>query len=250
LVARHLFTGLSCKGCGVAMDEAAKRRLRAGVGGCSRASRRRRSLRPSVPRGRACTAGSTCSTPRASTGLAGHQQRRPSRATRCRAARAAAPHPAGRGPQAAGFGTERWTLKRVRETIQRRFGARLQRGARVAAARPTGLPPPEARAASQGARRSGHCVLEEAHLAGAKKKCRQEGRRIVFVDESGPSERPTRVRTWAPVGQPPRSSGSTSTGSSGRSSPGRSSRTACFGCTKGRCARRRSSPSCRRFAGI
>jgi transposase len=26
------------------------------------------------------------------------------------------------GPQAAGFGTELWTIKRVRETIQRRFG--------------------------------------------------------------------------------------------------------------------------------
>jgi transposase len=28
------------------------------------------------------------------------------------------------GPQAAGFGTELWTIKRVRETIQRRFGVR------------------------------------------------------------------------------------------------------------------------------
>ena len=28
------------------------------------------------------------------------------------------------GPQAAGFGTELWTLKRVRETIWRRFGVR------------------------------------------------------------------------------------------------------------------------------
>jgi hypothetical protein len=40
-------------------------------------------------------------------------------------------------------------------------------------------------------------------VAGAKKKCRAEGRLIVFVDESGLSERPTRVRTWAPKGQTP-----------------------------------------------
>jgi transposase len=40
-------------------------------------------------------------------------------------------------------------------------------------------------------------------LAGAKKKCRAEGRTIVFIDESGLSERPTRVKTWAPKGQTP-----------------------------------------------
>ena len=40
-------------------------------------------------------------------------------------------------------------------------------------------------------------------MAGAEKKARREGRVIVFVDESGFSERPTRVRTWAPKGQTP-----------------------------------------------
>jgi transposase len=45
--------------------------------------------------------------------------------------------------------------------------------------------------------------VEEAALAGAKKKCRAEGRTIVFIDESGLSERPTRVKTWAPKGQTP-----------------------------------------------
>jgi transposase len=45
--------------------------------------------------------------------------------------------------------------------------------------------------------------MEEAHLAGDEKKCRQEGRLNAFVDESGLSERPARVRTWAPVGQTP-----------------------------------------------
>ena len=45
--------------------------------------------------------------------------------------------------------------------------------------------------------------MEEAALACAKKKCRAEGRTIVFVDESGLSERPTRVKTWAPKGQTP-----------------------------------------------
>jgi transposase len=40
-------------------------------------------------------------------------------------------------------------------------------------------------------------------VATAKKKARREQRLIVFVDESGLSERPTRVRTWAPKGQTP-----------------------------------------------
>src|SRR5207237_8017280 len=36
-----------------------------------------------------------------------------------------------------------------------------------------------------------------------KKKARREGRTIVFVDESGLSQRPHRCRTWAPRGQTP-----------------------------------------------
>jgi transposase len=40
-------------------------------------------------------------------------------------------------------------------------------------------------------------------VASHKKKARQQGRTIVFVDESGLSERPHRVRTWAPRGQTP-----------------------------------------------
>lgn len=45
--------------------------------------------------------------------------------------------------------------------------------------------------------------MEETHLAGAKKKALTEGRTLVFVDESGLSERPSVVRTWAPRGQTP-----------------------------------------------
>lgn len=45
--------------------------------------------------------------------------------------------------------------------------------------------------------------MEAGVLAGDKKKAAREGRQIVFVDESGLSTRPTRVRTWAPRGQTP-----------------------------------------------
>lgn len=40
-------------------------------------------------------------------------------------------------------------------------------------------------------------------MARAKKKALREKRTIVFVDESGLSERPSVVRTWAPKGQTP-----------------------------------------------
>jgi transposase len=45
--------------------------------------------------------------------------------------------------------------------------------------------------------------VEAPHLARAKKKARKERRTIVFVDESGLSERPSVTRTWAPRGQTP-----------------------------------------------
>jgi hypothetical protein len=40
-------------------------------------------------------------------------------------------------------------------------------------------------------------------LADAQKKARREGRTILFIDETGLSQRPTRVRTWAPKGCTP-----------------------------------------------
>jgi DDE superfamily endonuclease len=45
--------------------------------------------------------------------------------------------------------------------------------------------------------------METKALAGVKKKAKNEGRTIVFIDESGLSERPHRCRTWAPRGQTP-----------------------------------------------
>jgi hypothetical protein len=40
-------------------------------------------------------------------------------------------------------------------------------------------------------------------LASAKKNAARQGRLIVFIDESGVSERPTRARTWAVKGETP-----------------------------------------------
>ncbi len=54
-----------------------------------------------------------------------------------------------------------------------------------------------------GAGRRQDPALEAEALAGVKKKAKNEGRTIVFIDESGLSERPHRCRTWAPRGQTP-----------------------------------------------
>jgi len=45
--------------------------------------------------------------------------------------------------------------------------------------------------------------VEEQTLASAKKNAAAQRRTIVFIDESGLSERPTRVRTWSPKAQTP-----------------------------------------------
>ncbi|TXF11865.1 hypothetical protein FR698_08805 [Pelomicrobium methylotrophicum] len=86
-----------------------------------------------------------------------------------------------------------------RETLRHQ----VQRGPCLAHSGGDGLFQPEAREARHRARRGGRRALEEAHLASAQKKARREGPVIVFIDESGLSERPTRVRTWAPRGQTP-----------------------------------------------
>ena len=53
------------------------------------------------------------------------------------------------------------------------------------------------------ARRTGDPHLESQEVAGAKKIAARQGRVIVFIDESGLSERPCRARTWAPKGETP-----------------------------------------------
>jgi transposase len=62
---------------------------------------------------------------------------------------------------------------------------------------------PETYGPSTGAERDGDPSLEAAALAGVKKNAETQGQTIVFIDESGLSQRPHRCRTWAPRGQTP-----------------------------------------------
>ena len=79
----------------------------------------------------------------------------------------------------------------------------VQHGQRLAHPARNGLLQPTSGRSRQPTRRSGDRAVAHQALAGAKKKSRREERTIVFIDESGLSERPTRVKTWAPKGQTP-----------------------------------------------
>jgi len=78
----------------------------------------------------------------------------------------------------------------------------LPRGSRLAGDARARLVAPEADHARTGARRGGHRSLGPGALARGK-KARRQGATIVFLDESGFSQRPPVRRTWAPRGQTP-----------------------------------------------
>jgi transposase len=63
--------------------------------------------------------------------------------------------------------------------------------------------PPEAQPSRATAGRRSHPALEREALARAQKKARDEGRTIVFVDETGCYLLPMVVKTYAPRGQTP-----------------------------------------------
>jgi transposase len=90
-----------------------------------------------------------------------------------------------------------------RETDRARIRACLQHRACVADDPRARLLEPAPNGPSIAARRGGDPCLEDQALAGFKKNARRQGRTIVFVDESGLSERPTRIKTWAPKGCTP-----------------------------------------------
>lgn len=67
----------------------------------------------------------------------------------------------------------------------------------------TGMDTPETHSASQAAPGSRDPALEGRTLAGVEKKAAEEGRTIVFIDESGVYLLPIVVRTYAPCGRTP-----------------------------------------------
>ena len=73
----------------------------------------------------------------------------------------------------------------------------------LAGAAGAGMVATAADAASARTRRAGHCGVEDAALAAAKKNARRRRAWLVFEDESGLSQQPVVCRTWAPRGATP-----------------------------------------------
>jgi transposase len=107
------------------------------------------------------------------------------------------------GPEAYGFRGQVWTCRRVAEVIRRTFGvtyhsahvSRLLHTVRHSVQRPV--------VRATRARRGGHPGVVAGVVAGARKKATEEGRTIVWTDQSGFYLLPLAVRTWAPCGQTP-----------------------------------------------
>ncbi|HEY9066826.1 MAG TPA: IS630 family transposase, partial [Burkholderiaceae bacterium] len=106
-------------------------------------------------------------------------------------------------PTQHGFGTELWTLKRVGVLIERLYGVKFGQTQvwRILGALGFSAQKPERRAIERD--EDAVQTWKRKTWPALKKKPQREGRLIVFIDESGLSERPTRVRTWAPKGQTP-----------------------------------------------
>jgi len=108
-----------------------------------------------------------------------------------------------RGPEVLGYETGLWTTNRVAHLIEQECGIsyhpsqawRILRQLGWSCQRPTG------RALERDEEKIRR--WKQKRWPELKKKAKNEGRTIVFIDDSGLSERPHRCRTWAPRGQTP-----------------------------------------------
>jgi len=101
-----------------------------------------------------------------------------------------------------GYKTNLWTLPRVAALITELTGVQYHPGHVWRLLGDNGLSSQrlERREIERDEPKIRHC---EAGREAGEKKAGREGRTLVFIDESGLSTRPTRVRTWALCGQTP-----------------------------------------------
>jgi transposase len=108
-----------------------------------------------------------------------------------------------RGPQALGYETSLWTANRVVHLIEQECGVSYHPGHVWKILRRLGWSCQ--RPAGRALERDEKAIQrwKKERWPELKKKAKNQGRIIVFIDESGLSERPHRCRTWAPRGQTP-----------------------------------------------
>ena len=107
------------------------------------------------------------------------------------------------GALQAGFATEPWTVKRERAWVAREFGVEYSNTGCWELLRSVGFSPqkPEKRATQ----RNEEAIVDWKRKTwpGLKKKARRKERTIVFIDESGLSEKCPVTRTWSLKGHTP-----------------------------------------------
>jgi transposase len=105
-----------------------------------------------------------------------------------------------RGPEALGYRTSLWTAWRVADLIERECGIEYSTVHAWRVLRALGWSPQ--RPAGRALERNEPAIRrwKRQRWPELKKNAQKRGPTIVFVDESGWSERPHRVRTWAPRG--------------------------------------------------
>jgi transposase len=107
------------------------------------------------------------------------------------------------GAQAAGYEHGLWTLGRMRALIAERFGVRYSEVAVWKLLRELGWSPQKPERRAREANRQSIHEWKAQRWPELVAEAEREQRVIVFVDESGFSQRPARKRTWAPKGQTP-----------------------------------------------
>ncbi len=107
------------------------------------------------------------------------------------------------GPEKSGYSTPLWTAARVADLIRRKTGVRYHTDHiyRLLARLGWSCQRPSGRALERDEAKVRRWKRRE--WPALKKEAIAEGRAIVFVDESGLSQRPHQVHTWSPRGQTP-----------------------------------------------
>src|SRR3954447_22880423 len=107
------------------------------------------------------------------------------------------------GAQAAGYEQGLWTLGRVRTLIAQRFGVRYSEVAVWKLLRELKWSPQKPEKRAREADREAIERWKSQRWPELVAEAEKEQRTIVFVDQSGFSQRPARKRTWAPRGHTP-----------------------------------------------
>ena len=108
-----------------------------------------------------------------------------------------------RGAPAHGYAAELWTLPRVRRLVMEKFNRKLSTSETWRLLRRIGWSPqkPARRARERDEQKIADWKLNEWPRIQAK--ARKEKRTLVFIDESGLSQKPSVKNTWAPEGETP-----------------------------------------------